>query len=522
MLYSLQAYFPFCKTIAMIYQQDWLARWAMYSPQKIALKEFETGRTATYSMLNKMANRVANRLTYHYKINKGDRIAVLADFCIEYVILFSAAQKAGFVLVPLNYRLAPPEISYMLQNSMPKLVIAEDKYKTLLTPEKQIDCWRSEDFTTFCFTKENISEDELFPLANIEDDDPLFLLYTSGTTSFPKGAIYSYKMLFWNSINTSISLIINQEGRTINFAPPFHTGGWNVLLTPFLHHGGYICMLKKFDASTILHLLQEENITIFFGVPTMLKMIADEPDFEAAQFPNLHYVVVGGEPMPIPLIERWGKKNIPIRQGYGMTEVGPNLTSLHQDDATRKKGSIGRPNFYVQIKVVDENGQDCPPGVSGELWLSGPIVTPGYWQNEEATVKAFSGDKKWFRSGDIVIRDEENYLFVVDRLKNMFISGGENVYPAELERVLLQHPSVSEAAVIGVPDEKWGEVGKAFIVIKKEMHCTAEELMNHCKNNLAKFKIPKHIVFIEVMPKNDSGKINRMMLKKTEMADKNS
>lgn len=498
----------------MIYQQDWLARWALYSPHKIALKEFETGRTATYGALNKMANRVANKLTQQYKIHKGDRIAVLADFCIEYVVLFSAAQKAGFVLVPLNYRLAAPEIEYMLQNSMPKLIIAEDKYKKLLPPEKQSDCWRSEDFIAFCFNEENIAEDTLFPLAKVEEDTPLFLLYTSGTTSFPKGAVYSHKMLFWNSVNTSISLIINQEGRTLNFAPPFHTGGWNVLLTPFLHYGGYVCMLKKFEAATVLRLLQEEKITIFFGVPTMLKMIADEPGFDAAQFPHLHYAVVGGEPMPLPLIERWGKKNIPVRQGYGMTEVGPNLTSLHQDDAIRKKGSIGRPNFYVQIRVVDENGNDCPPGVSGELWLSGPMVTPGYWQNDEGTAKAFSDDKSWFRSGDIVIQDEDNYLFVVDRLKNMFISGGENVYPAELERVLLQHASISEAAVVGVPDEKWGEVGKAYIVMKNGTSCTTEEILEHCRSHLAKFKIPKHISIIESIPKTDSGKINRVLLKK--------
>jgi len=305
-----------------------------------------------------------------------------------------------------------------------------------------------------------------------------------------------------------MSLIVNTESRTVNCMPPFHTGGWNVLMTPFLHHGGYTCLMKFFDARVVLQLLEKEKATIFMGVPTMLKMMADLPEFVTADLSSLKYIIVGGEAMPIPLIEKWGKKGVPIRQGFGMTEVGPNLTSLHQDDAIRKKGSIGRPNFYVQTKILNDQNEICAAKEAGELLLKGPMVTPGYWQNETATQKAFKDG--WFYTGDRVLQDEEGYLFVVDRIKNMYISGGENVYPAEVERILLTHPQVSEAVVIGVPDAKWGESGKAFIV--KKAATSEQEIKDYCQSKLAKFKVPKYIVFLEKLPKNDTGKINRKAL----------
>ncbi|MCB0676793.1 MAG: AMP-binding protein, partial [Saprospiraceae bacterium] len=279
--------------------------------------------------------------------------------------------------------------------------------------------------------------------------------------------------------------------------------------TPFLHHGGYVCLLKKFDPEVVLSLLEKEQVTVFMGVPTMLKMIADVPAFEQADFSSLYYLIVGGEPMPVPLIEQWDAKGVPVRQGFGMTEVGPNLFSLHQRDALRKKGSIGRPNFYVLIRIVDPEGKEVPVDQPGELLLKGPMVTPGYWRNEVATAKTIVDG--WFHSGDMLRQDAEGYLFVVDRIKNMYISGGENVYPAEIERVLVAHPAISEVAVIGVPDEKWGEVGKAFVVKNGEL--TEEEVLAYCRQQLARFKVPKTIAFIESLPKNDTGKIDRRALK---------
>ncbi|MBL7818934.1 MAG: long-chain fatty acid--CoA ligase [Saprospiraceae bacterium] len=488
-------------------QTDWAAKWAIYNPHKTALKEYETGRTLSYASLNDWANILANYLSTHFSIKKGDRVAVLAEYNLEFVALFCAAQKAGFIIVPLNYRLSKTEVTYILTNSEPKIVLYEEKFETLLTSIPFVS------FITFSALSNHITSANHHPVRSfknmpLKDDDPIFILYTSGTTGFPKGALYSHKMLFWNSINTAMSLIINTESRTLNFMPPFHTGGWHVLLTPFLHHGGYTCLLRKFDPKAVLELLQSEKCTLFMAVPTMMKMLADLPEFDEAAFPDMHYAIVGGEPMPIPLIEKWANKNVAVRQGFGMTEVGPNLFSLHQDDALRKKGSIGRPNFYVQTKIVDENGKICD---NGELLLRGPMVTKGYWRNEEATQKSIING--WFYSGDRVRCDDEGYFFVIDRIKNMYISGGENVYPAEVERVILTHPSVSEVAIVGVPDEKWGEVGKAFVVIKENVQVTENEIIIFIKTQLAKFKVPKYVQFLTTLPKNGVGKIDRQALK---------
>jgi fatty-acyl-CoA synthase len=306
-----------------------------------------------------------------------------------------------------------------------------------------------------------------------------------------------------------MSLTINSDSRTIQCMPPFHTGGWNVLLTPFLHHGAYVCILRKFDPARVLTLLQEKRATLFMAVPTMLCMIVEEPAFQTADFSHLLYLIVGGEPMPVPLIEIWDAKGVAVRQGYGLTEVGPNLTSLHQNDAIRKKGSIGHPNFYVDIRICNEAGEEVPQGERGELWLKGPMVTTGYWRDPFTSMEVLKDG--WFRTGDIVTQDEERYIYIVDRLKNMFISGGENVYPAEIERVMIQHPEVAEVAVIAVPDKKWGEVGHAFVRANNGFN-DQKNLLAWCRKKLAKYKVPKYVAFVGEIPKSDTGKINRRLL----------
>ena len=495
-------------------QTDWIEKWAIYSPERIALKEYETERTLSYFQLNNLGKQLVWLLQERFKLQAGDRIAILAENSLAHVALFSAAQKANFTLVPINYRLSTSEITYLLQDAGPRLLIAEDHFLQSLTQylDGPVDLasWAWKQLEAFCDQQKDLPC-AAPPTIEIDEDDPIFILYTSGTTGFPKGALYTHKMLFWNSVNTSISLIINSTSRTINCMPFFHTGGWNVLLTPFLHHGAYTCLVKKFEAETILKLLEEEQTSLFMGVPTMLSMMANAPSFNKRTLSHLHYIIVGGEPMPVPLIERWHRKGVPIRQGYGMTEVGPNLTSLHQDDTVRKKGSIGRPNFYVETRIVDQRGKPVPANTPGELQLKGPMVTPGYWRKAEATKEAFDGP--WFRTGDRVREDEEGFLFVVDRIKNMFISGGENVYPAEIERVLLSNPNIAEAVVIGVPDPKWGEVGRAYICVKGITNMEEAILLQYCHERLARFKIPKQIVFLDALPKNDTGKIDRKRLK---------
>lgn len=489
--------------------RDWVAKWAVYSPNKIAIKEFESQRTITYSQLDEKANQLAHYLAEAYQIGHGDRVAILAMNCIEYIILFAAAQKNGMILVPLNYRLASVEIQYLIDTADPKLLIIASDFQ-----ETSAGIPGIKDLVQTSLADLNLAINPFpkvpFQGPEIQEEDPIFLLFTSGTTGFPKGAIYTHKMLFWNSINTAMSLLINTESRTINCMPPFHTGGWNVLLTPFLHHGGYTCLMQKFDATAVLSLMETERPTLFMGVPTMLKMMASELHFGQTDLSSLHYLIVGGEPMPIPLIERWHEKGVFIRQGFGMTEVGPNLTSLHQEDAIRKKGSIGRPNFYVETKIVDPKGQLVPPDTTGELLFKSPVVSPGYWQNSEATTKAIKDG--WFHSGDMAKQDEEGYLYIVDRIKNMYISGGENVYPAEIERVIAAHPEVSSVAVIAMADPKWGEVGHAIIVAQVDAALTEAKILAYCQKQLAKFKIPKRISFVEELPLSATGKINRRQL----------
>ncbi len=488
---------------------DWIARWAFYFPEKIALKEFESQRQLSYFQLNKLANFTAQLLQDEFKINKSDRLAVLAENCLEYFVLFSAAQKLGFVIVPLNYRLAAAELNYILSDCQPALILAEQKYRGKISQRNEL-ILELESFSQKLWQQLNA---EVPPFSNVKIDveDPIFILYTSGTTGTPKGALYTHKMLFWNSTNTQMRLDITSEDRSVSCTPMFHTGGWNVIPTPFLHHGAYVCLMKKFDPALVNQLLEEEEATMFMGVPTMLQMMADAENFEQTDFSRLRFFVIGGEPMPLPLIDRWHEKGVPVRQGYGLTECGPSVTSLHQDDALRKRGSIGTLNFYLEKRIVDEQGKDVARGQVGELLLKGPVVTPGYWRNAEATRQALHDG--WFHTGDLVREDEEGFLFIVDRKKNMYISGGENVYPAEVERVLQQHHAVKEIAIIGVPDAKWGETGFAFIVLNQGMKATEDELKNFCLERLAKYKIPKYFKFVSEIPKSDTGKIDRKQLK---------
>lgn len=491
---------------------DWASRWALYRPTAMALKEWETQRTLTYAQLNHQANHLAVQLQRVYQLQLGDRVAVLAENCLEYLVLFSAVQKMGLILVPLNYRLAASEIDFLLQDSGPRLLIVQESFQSLLGPAAaSIPQWPLAEVAQFCQAADTAAP-KSFPAVELPAQHPIFILYTSGTTGFPKGAIYTHQMLFWNSINTAMSLVINNESRTVVCMPPFHTGGWNVLTTPLLHHGGYVCLLKKFEVDAVFSALEQEQPTLFMAVPTMLKMLADCPRFESANLSSLLYFIVGGEPMPIALIETWHRKGIAIRQGFGMTEVGPNLFSLHHTDALRKKGSIGRPNFYVNIKIVNAQGQTVGPNEPGELLLQGPMTTPGYWQNPEATAQALRDG--WFHTGDMVRQDEEAYVYVVDRIKNMFISGGENVYPAEIERVLLSHPAVAAAVVLGIPDSRWGEVGMAFVVLEAQATADAETLEAFCRERLARFKVPKYFQVLPELPVSATGKINRLALRK--------
>jgi fatty-acyl-CoA synthase len=484
---------------------DWLKRWHMYSPEKVALKDGESGASLTYAQLYKAALAKAHDLRTNHQITKGDRVAVLATNELDYVVLFFATQRLGALLVPINFRLTYREVEHIVNDSAPKLLIYQEAFADVveqLTAAKKIDrkALLGSKFPSVEKPDESFSG---------HSSDPLMILYTSGTTGAPKGAVLTHEMLFWNSMNTTMRLNLSQADCTVIFLPFFHTGGWNVLTTPILHRGGTIVLLKKFDGDKILQLSESEKATILFGVPTTMDMMAHSPLFAKVDLRNIRYAIVGGEPMPIGLIKTWDQKGIPVRQGFGLTEFGPNVFSLNEEDAIRKIGSIGFPNFYIDAKVVDAGGKELGANEIGELLLRGPMCMQGYWGNPKATAETIQDG--WLHTGDLVRRDEEGYFYVVGRKKDMFISGGENVYPPELEQVIRTLPGVREVAVVGIPDEKWGEVGKAFIV-RSVAELSESDLQQHCLKNLAKFKIPKYFVFLPELPKGDSGKILKRKL----------
>lgn len=492
-----------------VVEMDWLAKWRQYSPDRVAMQDGASGETLNYNEFYNRSCRGAHFLKTIYGLNAGDRVAVLAMNDLSYVVLFFALQRLGVILVPVNYRLTAREVEHILSDCKPQLIVHDSGFTSVLN-ELSITTARLQ------LTGENSFHTSITnPSSTMHSHfdgaftDTAMIIYTSGTTGAPKGAMITNKMIFWNSLNTTLRLNVSQTDCAVIFLPFFHTGAWHVLTTPFFHRGAKIIFLQKFDAEKILQLSEAEKATLIFGVPTTMDMMAQHPLFETVDLTSVRYAVVGGEPMPLPLIEKWHAKGTPIRQGYGLTEFGPNVFSLNEEDAIRKIGSIGFANFYVQTRIVNDAGQDLPPREVGELWLKGPMCMAGYWNNPEATQKTVANG--WLATGDLAYKDEDGYHYIAGRKKDMFKSGGENVYPAEVEQVLQKHPDVREVAVIGVRDDKWGEVGKAFVV-RKNGAVAEHHLRDHCMQNLAKFKIPKYFEFIESLPKGDSGKILKRAL----------
>jgi fatty-acyl-CoA synthase len=495
---------------------DWLKKWDHYSPHRGAVVDGESlevqPRTLTYRQLFHSAQKWASLLRSKYAIRSGDRVAVLAMNDLDFIILFFATQRLGATLVPINYRLTAPEIEHILQDCQAKLLVYQSSFEGNL---RQLQNWQG----TTVLLNEGASSlaqqvtqmTQTFADFESKPESIAMVIYTSGTTGFPKGAMISHRMLFWNSVNTSLRLNVSQNDSAVIFLPFFHTGGWNVLTTPFLHRGAQIVLLKKFDAEKILKLSEKYSCNLLFGVPTTMDMMARDSHFDIVNLSSVRYAIVGGEPMPLALIERWHEKGIKIRQGYGLTEFGPNVFSLNEEDSIRKIGSIGFPNFYIETKVVDDHGQSVKCGEIGELLLKGPSIMSGYLGNPGATEATIRNG--WLLTGDLVRFDDEGYFYVVGRKKEMYKSGGENVYPAEVEKVIGSLSGIREVAVIGVPDPQWGEVGKAFISLEQKAQLSENQILEHCLKNLAKFKVPKSIQFLSDLPKGDSGKILKKNLK---------
>ena len=486
---------------------------AALTPHREALLELATGRRFTYAALDARANRAAHVLRERFAVGPGDRVAVLADNSAAFVELFFAATKLGAILVPLNWRLAAPELAFMLADATPAVLacgaghevrLAELGRVTELPPVLALD---GADLPAPAYDDELARASDGAPAAPpLTGEDPCCILYTSGTTGHPKGAVIPHRQLLWNCISTVASWGLTERDVSPVFTPLFHAGGLFAFLTPLVYAGGRIVLARRFDGEADLRTIERERCTVILGVPTIFHLWREGAAYRGADFGAVRFFITGGAPCPANLLDAWrAEKGVVMRQGYGLTEVGPNCFAMTDEDSVAKSGSVGRPIFHLEARLV--GGGDV-----GELALRGPHVCAGYWRRPDATAHALRDG--WFHTGDIVRRDGDGFHHVVGRAKDMIISGGENVYAAEVEAVLLDHPAVAEAALVGAPDETWGEVGVAAVISRPGAHASADELLAFCQGRLARFKIPRRIVFVDDFPRTALGKPQKAALRR--------
>lgn len=493
-----------------MHYNDWLTKRERYTPENEAVVDLSDNKRYTYRQLNQRANRLASVLQREHQIRAGDRVAVLSKNCIEMIDLFFACGKVGGIMVPYNFRLPAPALAELADDCSPSLLVYGQEFEETAKQMKNDNIVPSILSITDGTGSDSdiVKSDRPDPdIYSADADDIAMILYTSGTTGKSKGAMISWQQIHWNSINTAISLELTSDDSTIVNTPFYHTGGWHVLLTPLLHHGGKVVLQPEFDPADCLDIIRNERISILFGIPTMLRMMMEQDQFDTTDFSNLRFTICGGEACPIPVIKKYREHGVPIRQGYGLTEAGPNCYSLPAEDAIRKQGSVGFPNFHIDVRIVDENDDDVDTGDVGELLMKGPHTFAGYWNNRDATKQTLTNG--WVRTGDLFRRDGEGYYYIAGRKKEMYISGGENVYPVQVEKIIYGHPDVSQAAVIGVPDEQWGETGCAFVVTHDGSDLTEDELRSYCREYLAGFQCPGHVCFIDKLPLGHSGKVQK-------------
>jgi fatty-acyl-CoA synthase len=494
---------------------DLIARRALYTPDHLAVIDVGTlpPLRFSYAQMNARANRLAAWLRGAAGIQRGDRVGIVAHDGVAFLDAFFACGKLGAVLTCFNWRLHERELLALVQHTTPKVLIFSHEHAekiALLTAEYPTALLHldgasvagSLDYEATLLA----SPDAAISTPGTTPEDIACLLFTGGTTGLPKAAMISHRMIAWNTLNTVIHDV--QHGDvTVNVFPMFHTGGLLVYTLPLLILGGTTILTRRFDPAQVLDLLQQHRATFFAGVPTMYQRLTTAPNWASADLSRLRFCTSGGAPLPVTLIEQFSRdKGVRFKQGFGMTEAGPGLFALAPDDAIRKAGSIGRPNFFVGARIVDEANQPVSADEIGELVLNAPSLFSGYYNDLSATSAAIDA-AGWFHTGDLARCDAEGYFFIVDRKKDMFISGGENVYPAEVEQALYRHPAVQLCAVIGVPDAAWGEVGKACVVLKPDHHASGDDLLRFLRDHLAAYKVPKSAVIMDSLPISAAGKI---------------
>ena len=486
---------------------DWIGHHADIAPDREALIDDGRDLRITYGDLEDRVRRLAAWMRAE-GVGEGERVAILAGNTTDVFEALFACAKLGAILVPLNWRLAVPELQFIVDDCRPRLLLYEGGLTESADPlEVPVRLALGVDFEA---AKAGADPSAVGPVTATHDD-PWAIMYTSGTTGSPKGAIVTHGMVFWNAVNIGNAVGLTADSTNLNVLPTFHTGGLNLYTTPVLHLGGRSINLREFDPSRLFHWLESGEVTHFFGVPSVYQFLAEDRHWEDADLSAVKSWACGGAPMPVALLERYADRGVIIRQGMGLTETSPTVFLTDEAHALAKIGSVGKPCLHTDIRIVDAEGSDVAPGEIGELWVSGPNVTPGYWERPEANEESFTDG--WLHTGDAARRDDDGYVYIVDRWKDMFISGGENVYPAEVEQALFHHPGVKDVAVIGVPDERWGEVGVAVVVPRDPDTFDADDLLAFCDGRLARYKIPKRVTVVDELPRNAAGKVLKRELR---------
>lgn len=499
------------------YVTDWLEKRAKLTPGRFAVHDTIRGREVTYAGWNGQANRTANFL-HNLGVKKGDRVSVYSSNRAEYLDILFACGKIGAILHNLNWRLTVTELQSILADAEPKVLIYSQEWqenvKELRSASPVVPHFIAMDEPGETGDKSFSERESYSPILSARPDlklnDPWSIYYTGGTTGRPKGAVLTHANMTWNSVNTITSWGLTAEDSALLQLPLFHIGGPNIFMLPLVHVAGKTILCSEFDIEQTYDLIENGDVTLFVGVPTMYVMMQRHPRWGSADFSKLKLVISGGAPCPQPVMQKFWDKGIDLKLGYGLTEASGNNFWLPQDDVRRKPGSVGFPLFHIDMKIVREDGSTCDSDETGELLIRGSHVTPGYWNRPEETAALIKDG--WLYTGDLAKQDDEGYFYIIGRSKDMFISGGENVYPAEIESVLQAHSAVAEVAVIGVPHDKWGEVGRAFVVRTEGESVTEKDLLDFLHARLAKYKTPNSVFFVEDLPKTAIGKIDKKRL----------
>jgi len=480
----------------MFVEQSWILKRASLTPNRIALVNLETQEQWTYQQLTVEITKWCHFFE-RQNLRAGSRIAVFAKNHIQLFAVLFACGLRGLIYVPLNWRMSAMELHDILADATPSLLLYDEEMNCPVSLENM-------------HSLRLASEAATLSIRELDLNDPWLMIYTGGTTGKAKGVVLSFNSVNWNAINTIISWGLNNSDCTLNYMPLFHTGGLNALCIPLLMAGGTVVIGDKFEAENALQAMNQYQTTISLFVPTMYQAMIATDYFKKSSFPSMNVFLSGGAPCPYPIYDAFNKKGLFFKEGYGLTEAGPNNFYISREAACLKKGAVGKSMQFNETKIINSAGESCAPNEVGELLVRGKHMFLFYWNNQVETEKIIHDG--WLKTGDLAMMDEDGDFYIVGRSKEMIISGGENVYPQEVEQCILRHQLVQEVAVIGVANEYWGEIVVAFIVCQDQDESTLVEIKEICNKHLGRYKIPKKIIVIDELPKTSVGKIDKKAL----------